>query len=153
MAMIGKLAPARPCAFSRSLARWVISSAISPLRTECLDILSPPPGTSEVINQVERDNSRDTKIAARLTCMATRPGRGPHAGIVASYDWLAAAPYAAPAALHRPIGSLRVRRSSVSSVEEAFPRRHSRQETPRTGNSRKLNDPSADPKLQRAPNA
>src|SRR3954463_8603710 len=106
MAMIGKLAPARPCAFSRSLARWVISSAISPLRTECLDILSPPPGTSEVINQVERDNSRDTKIAARLTCMATRPGRGPHAGIVASHDWLAAAPYAAPAALHRPIGSL-----------------------------------------------
>src|SRR3954452_9147471 len=26
------------------------------------------PGTSEMINQVERDNSRDTKIAARLTC-------------------------------------------------------------------------------------
>src|SRR3954469_165898 len=106
MAMIGKLAPARPCAFSRSLARWVISSVISPLGTECLDILSPPPGTSEVINQVERDNSRDTKIAARLTCMATRPGRGPHAGIVASHDWLAAAPSAAPAALHRTIGSL-----------------------------------------------
>jgi hypothetical protein len=35
-----------------------------------LDILSPPPGTSEVINQVERDNSKDTKIAARLTCTA-----------------------------------------------------------------------------------
>src|SRR3954451_23649343 len=107
MAIIGKLAPARACALFRSLARWVISSATSLLRTECLDILSPPPGTSEVINQVERDNSRDTEIAARLTCMATRPGRGPHGGIVAPHDWLAAEPHAAPAALHRPIGSLR----------------------------------------------
>src|SRR3569832_972615 len=103
MAMIGQPAPARTCALSRSLAKWVISSAISPLRTECLDILSPPPGTSEVVNQVERDNSRDTKIAARLICTATRPGRGPDAGIIASQDWLAAAPYSAPAALHRPI--------------------------------------------------
>ena len=33
-------------------------------------------------------------------------GRDPDAGILASQDWLAAAPYAAPAALHRPIGSL-----------------------------------------------
>src|SRR6478672_8878666 len=106
MAMIGKLTPARACALSRSLARWAISSATSPPRTECLDILSTPPGTSEVINQVERDNSRDTKIAARLTCTATRSGRGPDAGIVASQNWLAAALYAAPAALHRPIGSL-----------------------------------------------
>src|SRR3954464_13668609 len=120
MAMIGKLAPARPCAFSRSLARWVISSAISPLRTECLDILSPP-GTSEGINQVERDNSRDTKIAARLTCMATRPGRGPHAGIVASHDWLAAAPYAAPAALHRPIGSLKGSEDRPGATTESAP--------------------------------
>src|SRR5689334_25054258 len=73
MTIIGKLAPARTCALSRSLAKWAISSATSPLRTECLDILSPPPGTSEVINQVERDNSRETKIAARLTCTATSP--------------------------------------------------------------------------------
>src|SRR3954454_23258142 len=109
MAMIGKLAPARACALSRSLAGWSSSPAASPLRTECLDILSPPPGTSEVINQVERDNSRDTKIAARLICTATSPGRGPDAGIIASQDWLAAAPYATPAALHRPIGSLRER--------------------------------------------
>src|SRR3954447_18197773 len=49
----------------------IVGGVISPLRTECLDILSPPPGTSEVINQVERDNSRDTKIAARLICTAT----------------------------------------------------------------------------------
>src|SRR5947199_5870148 len=106
MAMIGKLAPARVCALSRSLARWAISSATSPPCTECLDILSPPPGTSEVINQVERDNSKDTKIAARLISTATRPGRGPDADIVASQNWLGAAPYAASAALHRPIGSI-----------------------------------------------
>src|SRR3954454_18797557 len=118
MVMIGKHAPARTCALSRSLARWAISSATSPLRTECLDILSAPPGISEVINQVERDNSRDTKIAARLTCTATRPGQGPDAGIIASQDWLAAAPSAAPAALHRPIGSLSaasIIRSTLSS--------------------------------------
>src|SRR3954447_22223175 len=106
MAMIGKLAPARACAFSRSLVKWSSNPAISPLRTECLDILSPPPGTSEVINQVERDNSRDTKIAARLICAGACPGRGPDAGIVATPNGLGPALSAGPAALHRPIGSL-----------------------------------------------
>jgi hypothetical protein len=35
-----------------------------------LDILSPLPGDNEVISQVERDSSRDTKMAARLTSIA-----------------------------------------------------------------------------------
>jgi hypothetical protein len=38
---------------------------MSPLRTGCFDIFSPPPGASEVMTQVERLSSRDTKIALR----------------------------------------------------------------------------------------
>ena len=69
MTMPGKILPVRACALSRSLPRWPKSPATSPLRIGCLDIFSPPPGESEVISQVERDSSKDTKIAARLTCM------------------------------------------------------------------------------------
>jgi hypothetical protein len=52
------------------LVKWFGSPTISPLRSECLDNLSPQPGTSEVISQVERYNSRDMKIAAGLFCTA-----------------------------------------------------------------------------------
>jgi hypothetical protein len=38
---------------------------MSPLRTACFDIFSPPPGAREVMTQVERLSSRDTKIALR----------------------------------------------------------------------------------------
>src|SRR5262249_6412163 len=38
--------------------------------TECFDIFSPPPGDSEVISQLERLNSNETKIAPRWVWMA-----------------------------------------------------------------------------------
>src|SRR5260370_41581430 len=65
MTMTGKVFPVRACAFALSLANCSRSPVISPLRTECLDIFSPPPGDSEVTSQVERDSSIDTKIAPR----------------------------------------------------------------------------------------
>jgi|SRR5580704_4157232 hypothetical protein len=42
-----------------------LSPAKSPPGTECFDIFSPPPGDSEVISQLERLNSNETKIAPR----------------------------------------------------------------------------------------
>src|SRR4029077_3729778 len=41
-----------------------------PPGTECFDIFSPPPGDSEVISQLERLNSNETKIAPRLVWIA-----------------------------------------------------------------------------------
>src|SRR6516164_7033906 len=38
--------------------------------TECFDIFSPPPGDSEVISQLERLNSNETKIAPRWVWIA-----------------------------------------------------------------------------------
>ena len=47
----------------------------SPLGRECLDIVSPAPGAREVITQVERDSSIETKIAARSVRIAASSGR------------------------------------------------------------------------------
>src|SRR5205807_2711987 len=41
-----------------------------PLRTECFDSFSPPPGDSDVINEVDRLSSKETKIARRSVWMA-----------------------------------------------------------------------------------
>ncbi len=41
-----------------------------PAATECFDIFSPEPGDSDVINQVERLNSNELKIAPRLDWIA-----------------------------------------------------------------------------------
>ena len=41
-----------------------------PADTPCFDIFSPPPGESDVINQVERLSSNETKIAPRLVRIA-----------------------------------------------------------------------------------
>src|SRR3954454_347603 len=46
-------------------------AAMSPLGTECFDIFSPLPRAREVMTQVERLSSRDTKIALRLVRTAT----------------------------------------------------------------------------------
>ena len=43
---------------------------MSPPGTMCLDILSPPPGESEVTSHFERDSSNETNIAARSTRIA-----------------------------------------------------------------------------------
>src|SRR5262249_40947557 len=42
----------------------------SPPGTECFDIFSPPPGDSEVVSQLERLNSNETKIAPRWVWIA-----------------------------------------------------------------------------------
>src|SRR3712207_3543318 len=84
MAMTGKVLPVRARAFARSFATWSRSPATSPLPTERLDILSPLPGDSEVTSQAERDSSRETETAAKLTSMAARATPGAVADIVAS---------------------------------------------------------------------
>src|SRR3982751_5320322 len=61
---------------------------MSPLGTECFDIFSPPPGAREVMTQVERLSSRDTKIALRsVRIAACSSGRGQRACMVAPGGW------------------------------------------------------------------
>ena len=48
-----------------------------PPGTECLDILSPPPGNSDVTSQVDRLSSSDTKIASRFVQMVVRASGRP----------------------------------------------------------------------------
>src|SRR5215210_477852 len=68
---------------------------MSPLGTACLDIFSPPPGASEVMTQVERLSSRDTKIALRsVRIAACSSGRGQRARMVAP-AWVVQHPHSA----------------------------------------------------------
>src|SRR4051812_35629549 len=68
---------------------------MSPLGTECLDIVSPPPGAREVMTQVERLSSRDTKIALRsVRIAACSCGRGKRACMVAP-AWVVQHPHSA----------------------------------------------------------
>src|SRR5215216_7166067 len=67
---------------------------MSPLRTECFDIFSLP-GASEVMTQVERLSSRDTKIALRSVRIgACSSGRGQRACMVAP-AWVVQHPHSA----------------------------------------------------------
>src|SRR5215213_1076184 len=84
MTTIGKLLPVRACAFARSVLKRFKRPFTSPLSIECLDILSPLPGDSEVITHLPRDSSRETKIAARVTSMAARATPDSIADIVVS---------------------------------------------------------------------
>src|SRR5665811_1923330 len=43
---------------------------MSPAETVCFDIFSPPPGDSDVISQVDRLSSNETKIAPRSVRIA-----------------------------------------------------------------------------------
>ena len=62
---------ARPArAFSWICAKRSSSPATSPPRTECFDIFSPPPGDSDVISQIDRLSSNETKIAPRSVRIA-----------------------------------------------------------------------------------
>src|SRR5580693_4721659 len=70
MTTIGKDFPVRSDAFRLSSEKRASSAATSPARTECFDIFSPPPGVSDVINQTERLNSKEMKIAARRVWIA-----------------------------------------------------------------------------------
>src|SRR3954471_8695283 len=68
---------------------------MSPLRTACFDIFSPPPGAREVMTQVERLSSRDTKIALRsVRIAACSSGRGQRACMVAP-EWVVQHPHSA----------------------------------------------------------
>src|SRR5437763_15943438 len=68
---------------------------MSPLGTEYFDIFSPPPGASEVMTQVERLSSRDTKIALRSVRIgACSSGRGQRACMVAP-EWVVQHPHSA----------------------------------------------------------
>jgi hypothetical protein len=62
--------PVRANAFCLSSDRRANSAAMFPADTPCFDIFSPPPGESDVINQVERLSSNETKIAPRLIRIA-----------------------------------------------------------------------------------
>jgi hypothetical protein len=70
MTTSGKISPVRARAFSLSCPKRSISPATSPPRTECFDNFSPPPGDSDVINQVDRLSSNETKIAPRSVRIA-----------------------------------------------------------------------------------
>jgi hypothetical protein len=70
MTMKGKDLPIRASAFSLSCDKRASSAGMSPAGTECFDIFSPPPGDSDVINQIERLNSTEAKIASRLVWIA-----------------------------------------------------------------------------------
>ena len=69
MTTIGNDFPVRSDAFRfrfrfRSEKR-ASSAEMSPARTECFDIFSPEPGDSDVIGQIERLSSKETKRVAR----------------------------------------------------------------------------------------
>src|SRR5664280_2832605 len=68
--MIGTTCPVRTCTLSLSWENRARSPATSPLRTVCFDIFSPPPGDSDVISQVDRLSSNETKIAPRSVRIA-----------------------------------------------------------------------------------
>src|SRR4051812_17461412 len=72
MTMMGKTCPVRARAFSLSWDKRARRAAMSPLRTACFDIFSPLPGAREVMTQVERLSSSETKIALR----SVRIGQG-----------------------------------------------------------------------------
>src|SRR5713101_400974 len=84
MTIIGKSLPVRAVALRLSSANRRSSPDTSPAGTECLDIFSPPPGDRDVISQVLRDSSIETKIAPRSVRIAACTGRGVSSGIVAS---------------------------------------------------------------------
>src|SRR4051812_21413534 len=95
MTMMGKTCPVRARAFSVSWDKRARRAAMSPLRTECLDIFSPPPGAREVMTQVERLSSSETKIALRsVRIAACSSGRGQRACMVAP-EWVVQHPHSA----------------------------------------------------------
>src|SRR5215207_7554161 len=95
MTRMGKTCPVRARAFSLSWDKRARRAAMSPLGTACLDIFSPPPGAREVMTQVERLSSRDTKIALRSVRTAVcSSGRGQRAGMAAP-AWVVQHPHSA----------------------------------------------------------
>src|ERR1700674_1301592 len=63
MTPIGEEFPVRAKTLSRIAQKRASRPARSPASTQCLDILCPPPGTSEVISHFERLSSNEMKMA------------------------------------------------------------------------------------------
>src|ERR1700692_2076144 len=99
MTTIGNNFSVRAKAFCLRTEKRVSSAQISPAGTLCCDIFSPLPGDSEVITQLERLSSIETKTAPRSLRIALgASGRSlqPHS-------------VGAPVAIHPPIGSSSLR--------------------------------------------
>src|SRR6202453_2392595 len=82
MTTIGEDFPVRAKTLSRIAQKRASRPARSPASTQCLDILCPPPGTSEVISHFERLSSNEMKmapicvwIAAGSSCGSSDIGR------------------------------------------------------------------------------
>src|ERR1019366_8820378 len=70
MTSVGNDFPVRANAFCFISEKRANSAPMSPAGTLCFDIFSPAPGDSEVISQIERLSSKETKIAPRSLRMA-----------------------------------------------------------------------------------
>src|SRR5271157_4383012 len=70
MTMIGNDLPVRANAFCLISEKRASNAPMSPAGTLCFDIFSLLPGDSDVISQVERLSSIETKIAPRSLRMA-----------------------------------------------------------------------------------
>ena len=68
--MIENNFPVRANALCLSAEKRASSAAMSPADRQCFDIFSPPPGDTDVISQVERLSSKETKMAPRLVRIA-----------------------------------------------------------------------------------
>src|SRR6266853_1978175 len=107
MTMIGKSWPVRTVALRLSSANRRRSPDTSLAGTECFDIFSPAPGDRDVISQVLRDSSSETKIAPSSVRIAACAARGASSGIVAS-RWVGQQPHSqrATVASQTPMGSI-----------------------------------------------
>src|SRR3984957_7382583 len=63
MTTIGKVIPVRAKTLSRIAQKRASRPVRSPASTQCLDILCPPPGTSEVVSHFERLRSNEMQMA------------------------------------------------------------------------------------------
>src|ERR1700722_4148070 len=107
MTMIGNDLSVLINAFCPSSEKRASSAPMSPAGRVCLDIFSPPPGDSDVISQVERLSSIETKIAPRSLRMAPDVSRRSDITcmVVSRVGWLQPHSARAPVAIHRPMGS------------------------------------------------
>src|ERR1700731_2310805 len=107
MTMVGNDLSVLINAFCPSSEKRASSAPMSPAGRVCLDIFSPPPGDSDVISQVERLSSIETKIAPRSLRMAPDVSRRSDITcmVVSRVGWLQPHSARAPVAIHRPMGS------------------------------------------------
>src|SRR5215469_4748243 len=121
MTMRGKLLPVRTAALRCSSEKRAKSPAISPAVTLCFDIFSPLPGESDVISQVFRLSSKETKIAPN--CMRIAVGLFSLSGNIGSPLRLIGIATLNPAAIRLPMESDEMRQAAA-----AHRSRHSRWE-------------------------